>query len=697
MNNISPRTLIISLIALLAALLVLVGYYWVHKPLDGASALLYGGILLDLGTALIVIAVSAAAGRAVLQQFARRAGLAVTSDDNDEDGQGKPRPYDHLGLNRAESIALSGGIGIALFSIIALVLGMVGLYNRFAFIAVLVLLAILCRKSLASWLSDIFGLVRAITPNGSLFTLFLIIFCMFLLALAALHAVKPPYEWDGMVYHLVEPLHAIQTGRLTANADNFYLGFPKAAELLYGVAMSLFGRDTAAAPVHFGIGVLALLAAAGLARRLAGVTAGWLAVALLLGSFNVWQLFGWAYVDLALALYAALIFLLLCRWREADHAAWLALIGILAGFGFGVKYTFGSMILAIAITIVILQPRRAVRNLVIFGAAAAIGYAPWAMRGLILYGNPIYPYFLGGLNWNSFRTEAFSQAGRGMIFRDKAWELLFLPVTATIFGQDYGETYSFTLGPFLLLLPLLFLLTWGKLDQRVRHAVIIGVLLLIPIYVYWATTAALTGIAMQTRLVIMILPISAILGAAAVVRLKDLPEKPIDLSFMFRAILVFTLSLSAIGIISKVNETRLLDVVFGRITEDEFLFRQLATYPVTMGRLDDLPDGSQVRFLWEPRGYYCPPDLTCLPDVLFDQWGNPRRQGITADEIFAGWRAAGDDYVLLFNLGRENYLPLSYTPDFDRELPDAIAASLQPVWTTDDGRYTLYTWGAEQG
>jgi hypothetical protein len=158
---------------------------------------------------------------------------------------------------------------------------------------------------------------------------------------------------------------------MTASADNFYLGFPKAVDMLFGLAMGITGRDTSTAPVHFFIGVVALAGVAGAARRLAGVQAAWLAVALLLASFNVWQLFGWQYVDLAQVLYAAVVFIVLLRWESARLLGWVVVLGVLCGAAFSVKYTAGALILAVALVLLVRAPRAAPRNLLVFGLGAA--------------------------------------------------------------------------------------------------------------------------------------------------------------------------------------------------------------------------------------------------------------------------------------------------------------------------------------
>jgi 4-amino-4-deoxy-L-arabinose transferase-like glycosyltransferase len=178
-------------------------------------------------------------------------------------------------------------------------------------------------------------------------------------------------------------------------------------EILYGLTFGLFGRATAAAPVHFGLGVIALLATAGVTRRFAGRSAGWVAALLLLSAYNVWALFGWAYVDLGTLAYGALALIAATAWRESRTRGWLIMMGVIVGLAMGVKYTTLALGIALGLFVLIHEPRRVIQNGAIMIVAGLIAFAPWAAKGLLLYHNPIYPFVFNGLNWNAERSEEF--------------------------------------------------------------------------------------------------------------------------------------------------------------------------------------------------------------------------------------------------------------------------------------------------
>ena len=304
----SPANLIARALLIFVGLFaLLIGYYWVHKPFDVAVFLLLGGALLDVATAAILFVIAGGIGRALLARI------------------------DLTRLSRAERIALEGGLGWGIVALATLALGLVGLFRPLILWALLIVAALLRWRSLRSWLSELVAVGRSALLIRSVGAGLIAGYCAIMLLLALVIALAPPAHWDSLTYHLIAPQRYLAAGAIHAQPDNFYLGLSENVEMLFGLVIGAFGRDTAAAPVHFGIGVLALLATAGLVRRFAGKSAGWWAVVLLLSAYNLWALLGWAYVDLATMLYGALALTVMMAWRENPSDAWLVVIGVIVG------------------------------------------------------------------------------------------------------------------------------------------------------------------------------------------------------------------------------------------------------------------------------------------------------------------------------------------------------------------------------
>jgi len=664
----SPANLLIRALILFVALsALLVGYYWVHKPFDLLVFETVGGALLDLLTAAALFGIAGGIGRAALARI------------------------DLTAITRAERIALEAGIGVGIVALLMLIFGLIGLFRPPLIWVGLIIVAILLRKSLLGWLRDSLALFRSIriqsAGQGAA-----LLYCAIMLGLALLLALAPPTHWDSLTYHLVAVQRYLQAGAIKAQPDNFYLGLSQNVEMLYGLTVGLFGRVTAAAPVHFSLGLIALLATAGVTRRFAGRSAGWVAALLLLSAYNLWALFGWAYVDLGTLAYGALALIAATAWRESrklgtSTEAWLIVMGVIVGLAMGVKYTTLALGIALGLLVLIHEPRRAVQNGAIMIIAGLIAFAPWALKGLLLYHNPIYPFVLNGLNWNAERSAEFSFAAYSLLARGNAWQIPVLPVAATIFGADNADGFGFTIGPWLLTLFLLLPIVWTFLESRARRLALDALTLILPLLVFWAIMASLNSVGIQTRLMIMALPAFAAAGSIALHGLARFPKKPIAINFIVRAILALTLAITLLDAFSDITREQVVPYLLAQEGMGDYMYANTGAY---YGALQQLPAGSRVLLLWEPRGFYCPATVTCTADVLFDQWKLPLLDGLTPDQVFERYHT-DYDYVLLSQTLYDQYLEFATHRDLDDALPPALDKWMTPTWT-DGIRYTLYGW-----
>jgi hypothetical protein len=676
-RQISPPTgriaaLLRGLLLFFGLLALLAAYFWVHRPFDiepgviPAGALRTGGALLDALTVTAIVLVAGGVGAVLLRRFS----LEV--------------------LSRLEQAALETGIGFGALALGGAVIGLIGLYRVEVLWGGLVLLAIIMRRGMSAAARRWLDLARAVRVKSGWEALALAAIAALLL-LGLTIAFAPPTHWDSLTYHLIAPARALSDGGIRAAPDNFYLGFSQNIEMLYGYALALLGRDSTAAPLHFAIGLTGLIGVAGCVRRHAGRWAGWTAALLLMSAYNVWALFGWAYIDLGTLLYGALALIAVTAWDADRRDGWIIVMGVIAGLAAGVKYNAGAIGIACGVYVLLVQPRRAVRHGLMMTGAALLVFSPWAIKGLALYSNPVYPFVFGGLEWDAGRGDAFSFPSFSLPGRGWAWHIPILPFAATVLGQDRVDGYGFTAGAWLLTSFAALPLVWGTLTRGERRfaraaGVAIGVY-----WAFWAIVGWFSGVGVQTRLMMMALPAFASAGALAFVGVWRMPEKPIQIAFIVRVLFILTLAITLIDAARAVVRERTADYLLGAITLEEYLYTNTGAYA---GAMANLPAGAQVRFLYEPRGYYCPTGVTCRADVLFDHWLRPLLAGETPDAVYAAWRAAGDDHLLLAHALHAEYLQVSR----DRALDDRLLATLDayaiPVWT-DGLRYTLYGWRDE--
>ncbi|MDQ7024228.1 MAG: glycosyltransferase family 39 protein, partial [Anaerolineae bacterium] len=501
----SSQTLITKFALLIIIMLILTLYFWGHNV--GQSALnLANGFATVFRAALNSLTV------AVLLTVAGGIGRRIF-------GRDRSSPYD---LMLAETIAVEVGLGLGIISIATVLLGMMGVYNIILWI-VLIAIGLLNLAKTFRWLIDFFSVIRRAFNVETGWQRFIVTFASGLLIAAFLIALAPPVAWDAMIYHLEGAHRYVQMGQITVQSDNFFLGFPQGVEVLYGLLIIPFQSDSAPALLHFMFGLFGLMAIGGLTCRYSDANTAYTSILLLLSSFSIWLLFGWAYVDLAMLCYGALTLITITQWGKEKSTRWLILSAVIAGFALGVKFTGASLIIAVAVFILIRQPKQVIRNGLIFGLSVFVAFLPWMIKGFWLYDNPVYPYIFGGLNWDTLRAANFGSSGNGLLSGNLWWNLPILPFAATIFGVDGVSPYSFTTGVWLLTLPFALIVGWKALDDESRSLASDLLPLALVMLVFWIFLAASSGIGAQPRLMMVGMPVAAILGAIGLHSIARLP------------------------------------------------------------------------------------------------------------------------------------------------------------------------------
>lgn len=659
--------------------LLIVLYFWGHN-VGEQPAILANAMIAFVGLASDALTVSAIA--LISGGIGRRIGRITRLPLAD--------------LHRAEIVAVESGLGLGLISIGALLFGLVGLFNLVMW-GVLLLAGLLVFSDLRGWSGDLRAIIASALRPQTGWERFILIVVGGLLFVALLFAFAPPFAWDGMTYHLPGPQQYVDAGRIETNPDNPYMGFPQNMDILFALAMALFRRATAATPVHFFAGFMALLATAGLIRRYTDRTTAYVGMLLLLSSYSVWWLFTIPYVDLGLMLYGGLALIAVSQWRDQQGVKWLVLAGIFAGLALGTKYTAGVLGLALGVFILVAHPRQIIRNAIIFGAAALITFVPWMIKGALLYQNPVYPYVLGGPGWDNLREQAFGQEGTQMLGSDLAWQWPILPVSVTIFGIEHVPPYSFTTGPWLLMAPLVLLLGWQRLPDQSRRLARDCTLLVLPLLIIWILLAGFTGLGTRARYMLVGGPAVAALGALSFYSLARWPKRPLNMDFIMRGALAFTTVLGAVNVAHDASSAG-LGRYYVENRPDDYLKSTLGGYYVMIQHLQTLPEGAQVLFLWEPKGFYCPAHITCQADLVLDNWAWPLRLGTDSDSLMQQWQAEGVDYLLVWGLDEGSgfgYDLWLEAQDFARaeneQFPDALEKYTQLAWS-DGFSYSLYTW-----
>ncbi|MFH1073637.1 MAG: glycosyltransferase family 39 protein, partial [Candidatus Firestonebacteria bacterium] len=233
--------------------------------------------------------------------------------------------------------------------------------------------------------------------DGSEKLLFIIIGVFMLMNLFL--ALTPETFFDSLEYHLAVPSAYILNHGFTKMPYNLFSGFPGNAELLYLAGLVLNGPVTAKL-INFLFGVLLLVSVYSFSKkyvsRRAGLFASGLVCIMPVVAVNLIN----TQVDALSAFWFFLSFYLAVSAAEKGFSSGskiLALAGLFAGFGLGVKYS--GIIYAAGIAFVLLYyclKNRSFNKIPyvfsVFFLFALIPVVPWLVKNYLFFGNPVYPY-----------------------------------------------------------------------------------------------------------------------------------------------------------------------------------------------------------------------------------------------------------------------------------------------------------------
>ncbi|HEX9056053.1 MAG TPA: hypothetical protein VF818_00840 [Ktedonobacterales bacterium] len=590
--------------------------------------------------------------------------------------------------DRAEARLIGGVLGLGILGLATFGFGSLGLLSRPWAFALLGFPALLLWRDVLTtgrwWLRVLLRGWRAGWAAGTVERLALL-FSAATLTLIVLAALLPPTTaWDALSYHLVSARADAAAGRIVLDPGNPQVYQPQLMEMLYTLLYLVRGGDTATALLHAACGGLVLALVGLSAWRMGGPRAATRAIALVFAIPTVALLAGWAYVDLGLAAAELAALAALPLWRAAMRGGdpragwrWLWAAALAAGVALNIKYTAAYVVAALAMLIGFAAWRdarplvaaggmrarmlAALRPSLLFGAVASVVGSLWPIRNLVVTGDPFFPYHLGpffpgGPNWDAART-AFMQ-GRGWgasVF----WRAPLLPLETTLLGRQGSSEFDATLGPLLLILLPLGLLTLGAWRHRLGDAsdapLRLRALLYWPLAsaallgVIWSEELARSGVAMQSRLFLVIFLALAPPAALAWLRLEALRVPAVSLGRLVAVAAILCFGLTLAGQAVQTLQPANLAELAGAQARGDYETQQLGPYALAMRRLDALGPRAHVLLLWEPRGYLT--TASVRPDVFLDAFDLQYRRCGAAAEIARCLRAQGFTAVLLYQQG----------------------------------------------
>ncbi len=282
------------------------------------------------------------------------------------------------------------------------------------------------------------------------------------------NALAPETSPDGATYHLGNVVRWWHDRGFVRYTGSIYANLSQGLELLFLMAFS-FGRHSAAVLVHFAF-LLALPWLMFCYGRLFGMVRPFIAGALLVFLSPVAGKSGTsAYNDLAVVCTLFALFYVLQIWDQTRSERLLYVAGLLAGFGYAVKYTAATGLIFTIVFVglkLISAKRFSWRPLVIVVACAALSILPWMVKNWLWFRNPFSPFFNGWFPNPYVHIWFENQYRASMALYPEIQSRWQLPMLWSLSGHNVGGIF----GPWLLLTPLALLALRREQGRRLLLA-----------------------------------------------------------------------------------------------------------------------------------------------------------------------------------------------------------------------------------
>ncbi|HUN54596.1 MAG TPA: phospholipid carrier-dependent glycosyltransferase [Smithella sp.] len=443
---------------------------------------------------------------------------------------------------------------------------------------------------------------------------------LILLAIEFILNLTPPIARDAVIHHLAIPKLWLKNGGFydVKWADFSY--YPMNVDLLYLLPL-YFKRDFIANFIHMGFGIGTALLIYQYLNNKMGRIAGILGILVFLSTPIVVRLSTQAYVDLGLAFFTTASILAFIRYRDSEFKEfkWLFLSSLAMGLALGTKYNALIVWFFLSLAVVYVYSKdtgrqgRAVIYGLIFFMISLFVFSPWLIKNIILTGNPLFPLFKGLFNTESATAHGGalsivskdSHTGffqmREMLYGEKFWEILIIPIRFFFQGQDNSDRFfDGVLNPVLILLSPFALM--NKSNSRDK-------LFFMSFAVFFILITFFLG-ELRIRYIMPVVPVLSILTVMGFINIWNWTKIPSTVSKNILTVLVFSFFIMMMGknvfyIKDYYQTVGPMNYVLGKESKDEFITRHNSSYPAIKYINTHSPVNARVRLIFlAQRGYY---------------------------------------------------------------------------------------------
>jgi hypothetical protein len=385
-------------------------------------------------------------------------------------------------------------------------------------------------------------------------------------------------------------------------------------------------------------------------------------------------------VDLALTFYSLAALYALLAWlypkgESSQPSGWLVLAGVFGGACLSIKYTGGVTLLILGAVLLWSLIRRHLTlrhallgGLVVGGLSLAVA-APWYLKNAIVAGNPVYPLVWGGHEWNEIDTRWLLAIGQEMSVLD----LLIVPWTLTVVGQQGTAAYDATYSPlFLMLLPLLLIVR--------RKAPGLGALLIAAGMGYgtWIVSgaAAYGTFVLRGRQLLPIFAPLSLLCAYSLDRMELWDRPSFSLQRVLKIITGLTLGFGLLSHVLLATSLNPWPYLVGQQSREHYLESYVPQrLQQTFGYLNEnLDPDDKVLFVWELRSYGL--EIPHQADILLNNFAQSLARYGSPEGVADGLAEEGFTHILV-----NQYIYPWITSDYP------LTSEEQANWESFQARY----------
>jgi len=512
------------------------------------------------------------------------------------------------------------------------------------------------------------------------------------IVIVGLLCATPPISRDALIYHLAIPKLWLKHGCIYETPWQFAYS-PMNINLLY-LACLWLGSDILSKFVHFAFGLgTAILIYRYLKIEKVGRNWALLGALLFLTTPVVARLALEAYIDLGLTFFVTLAVLSISKWRRSKYAQtpWLLVSGVAIGIAIGSDYSAMIAFLFLGFMVVYFyakdthQQTKAMQYGIYFALISLLLFAPWGIRNYLWTSNPLYPHF--NELFNPSRPEQIGTGGisgffhmRELVYGETFWETLTIPIRFFFEGRDNSEQFfAGRLNPILIVgVPFAFL---GQAVRRDRNF-FLGFSAFFVWVVYFVA-------AKHIRLIVPVLPILTLLCIGGLKNLSEVSTKRPFLAIIVFISIGIALLVNSLYIKHRFSMIRPLPYVLGQESRDQFLSRNLGSYPAIAYINRHLPKDARVSLIFVGhRTYYLDRPYQLHAGYGMTVLKNMVQASHEPGAFLVYLRSLGSTHLLIRNDLFEKYLQDNFTSDSIQR----FFALTSQYWELlyQDPRYTVF-------